>query len=191
MCLAIFKPANQVIPVDHLREGWISNPDGGGFAFVRKGKVVVRKGFMQLKEFLAAYETVSKKNPDSPMLVHFRIRSMGGKGEENTHPFEFNNTALIHNGTLSGTGAQPNNGKSDTCLFVEKYKDLLTYDNLNKHKKEFDDAIGYNKMALLFGDGRHLILNEQGGYWRNDIWYSNLSYVPSRHLGTPLHDFLD
>jgi predicted glutamine amidotransferase len=176
MCLAIFKRAEAVIPAESLRNGWIGNPDGGGFAYAHKGKIRIVNGLMTLKEFNKAYSEAAKKHPAAPFLVHFRIRSMGDKNEANTHPFLLNNAALIHNGTIDGTGAVYQTGDSDTKLFVAKYKDILTVANIKKYRSDFDAALNYNKVAVLDGNGEFAIINENIGNWQNGVWYSNYTF---------------
>jgi glutamine amidotransferase len=176
MCLAIFKPAKCVISEESLRNGWQGNSDGAGFAFVRNNKVQLSKGFMTVKEFLEGYNAAIKANRKSPFVVHFRIRSQGDKSVGNTHPFPIKGGVLIHNGNLEGTGSEYGKGKSDTALFAEKFADRLDYATVNAHKKEFSDAVGYNKIVLLYDDMKHVILNESYGHWDNDVWYSNRSY---------------
>lgn len=182
MCLAILKPAGAVIPDDALREGWISNPDGGGYGYVNdEGNIVTRKGFFKLREFVQAYKEDAEKFPGSPFLVHFRIATMGTKGPENTHPFALENAIMIHNGTLSGTDAKYNEGKSDTALFAEKFSKDLTFDFVYANKTQLDSSLDYNKVAILYKDKRWLIINERSGVWDGDVWYSNRSYVKSNY----------
>ncbi len=178
MCLAILKPAKASISDDILRAGWIANPDGAGYAYVYKKKMVINKGFTTLKDFLASYKDASAVFKTSPFLIHFRIRSMGDKDMANTHPFPImnNSAALIHNGTISGTGAKPSVGESDTALFVKRFGDDLDFDTITKNQKDWDDAVGYNKIAILYNDSRHAIINERSGFWNDDVWYSNQSY---------------
>lgn len=175
MCLAIVKPAAVDVPVANLREGWIHNPDGGGFAYIHKGKVKIEKGFKTLADFLTAYEAATKKHKKSPFLIHFRIKTHGDKSDANTHPFPIEGGALIHNGTISGTGAT-SDGKSDTCLFAEKISGKVTRDVLRDNLADWNSAIDYNKIAFLFDDGQYVILGEKNGNWTQDVWYSNFSY---------------
>lgn len=180
MCLAIVKPAGRVLSKDILTQGWISNPDGGGFAWHENGKICHVKGLMLLKTFIKEYEEAQAAHKNSNFLVHFRIRSMGDRTSNNTHPHILKSgAALIHNGTIDGTEAQYDKGKSDTVFFAEKYGDKLTYDNVIKYKTGLEGAIGsWNKLAFLYPDGKYLILNEKQGIWDNDIWYSNHSFKP-------------
>ena len=180
MCLAIVKNPTARVPVEHLKAGWIANPDGGGFAYPDNGKIKVVNGLMTLKDFHAAFDTAIKAHPDAPFLIHFRIRSMGDKSPENTHPYENNKQALIHNGTIDGTGAVYNTGDSDTKLFVGRYKDSLTVANVRKHKVDFDKAMSFNKVAILDGAGASVIINETAGNWVNGVWYSNHTYIPRK-----------
>lgn len=181
MCMAIFKPAKVAVKEEYLRNSWIANPDGGGFAYVKGGKVVVEKGFKVLKEFLAAYDKAYSKNKNSPFLIHFRIRSTGGREAENTHPFAFKHGALIHNGTLQGTGASWDKGPSDTELFVRKFGDQMTYENVTKLKTQIEDAVyGYNKIAILYPSKEAIIINEIRGFWEEGVWFSTQAFKSYR-----------
>lgn len=178
MCLAIFKPPGKDVSDDHLKRGWKHNPGGAGFAYVKGKKVHVEKGFMKLTDFLAAYEAASKKNKKSPFLIHFRIPSMGDNTAVNTHPFTFEHGALIHNGTIYGTGAAHGTGPSDTCKFVERFGSKLTFNNVKEHNKDIGEALGYNRIAILYHSGDHQILNEEDGIWVNGAWFSNKHFLP-------------
>lgn len=179
MCLAILKPGNASVPEEHLRQGWIHNSDGAGFAYIKKGKVQIKKGFSYLKDFLDAYEETVKKFPKSPMLIHFRIRSQGDRTPENTHPFRINGGALCHNGTINGTNTVFNSGPSDTRVFAEKLDGKVDKKVLADHKADWDKALDWNKVAFLFDDGSFHIINEHMGHWRDGVWYSNNGYERS------------
>lgn len=178
MCIAIVKPAGAELAESTLRHCWQGNSDGGGFAFNRDGQVVIRKGYMKLQDFLAAYNEEAGKNPDSNFLVHFRIRTHGWKNEDNTHPFPIAGGALIHNGSLTGTGAEHGKGASDTALFAQKFGRYLTYDRVMDHKEEWEKAIGYNKIALLYDDGRYIKLNDKLWIESEGVSYSHGGYKP-------------
>lgn len=178
MCLAIFKPANVILPEESIRNGWIANSDGGGYAYINKKKVVMRKGIMTLKEFGEAYAADSKQYKKSPFAVHFRIRSMGDKDPLNTHPFAIADGALIHNGTIDGTGAQHGVGVSDTAKFCEMFGDKLTFDWVQENKADLEAAVSWNKLVMLYSTGKFHIINEKQGLWHGDVWYSNHSFKP-------------
>lgn len=196
MCLAIYKPAGKNIPEDVLRMGWNRNSDGGGFAYYHDGDIYVQKGFDKWADFYEAYEDAAEKFPDSKFLIHFRIRSLGAKDADNTHPHEFEHGVAIHNGTLSGTGAFGATGQSDTVLFLKKFGERLTRERVVGHKAEFDDAVQGSKFVLLYKDGEHVILNERYGTWRDGVWYSNQYSIPpdtgtayrSLHEAYGIHD---
>lgn len=178
MCLAIVLPAGKDVPREHLVKAWTSNPDGGGFAVAHKGKVIIRKGFMKMQEFLTEFEKARKKHKEKNFLLHFRIRSQGDRLPENTHPYEYEHGVVIHNGTISGTGAVYGTGKSDTELFIERFGKDLDFETVRMHNKELSEALDYNKLAFLFPDGKFLILNEGKGVWDEGIWYSHGGYKP-------------
>lgn len=173
MCLAIVKKPEGVVPDLRLSNGWNNNRDGAGFAYVRSGKVVISKGYMVRDEFMAAYKKAAEENPASTFLIHFRIKTAGSTTVDNTHPFPVPTGALIHNGHFF----TPSNsaGPSDTNIFAEGIGKLLKSKTewfLSKDKVEKLIGRG-SKVALLFDDGDHLILNESAGAWDDSVWYSN------------------
>ena len=176
MCIAIVIPKGATVNKDYLHNGWCGNSDGGGFAYVRNGKVKIVKSLMKWKTWEDAYYTAREANPDSPFLVHFRIRSAGSNTADNTHPYPLKTGAVIHNGTLTGSGADWYRGPSDTAKFVEKFGEHLTYDNVLSKKLAMEAAIGYNKLAFLFNNGKFVIVNEEAGHWDAGVWYSNGSF---------------
>ena len=176
MCIAIVIPEGATVNKDYLHNGWCGNSDGGGFAYVRNGKVKIVNSLMKWKTWEDAYYTAREANPDSPFLVHFRIRSAGSNTADNTHPYPLKTGAVIHNGTLTGSGADWYRGPSDTAKFVEKFGEHLTYDNVLSKKLAMEAAIGYNKLAFLFNNGKFVIVNEDAGHWDAGVWYSNGSF---------------
>jgi hypothetical protein len=64
----------------------------------------------------------------------------------------------------------------------------LGYENVQKYKKSWDDVLGYNKVAILYGDGRHQIINESGGHWLDGVWFSNYSHRDRATGLNPLYD---
>lgn len=184
MCLAIYRPPGKSVPEPHLHQGWQHNSDGAGFAYIEGSRVKFVKGLMTYKEFLAAYSDYASRFPNSPFLIHFRIRSTGARDEGNTHPFPFKHGVAIHNGTIDGTGAVYGTGNSDTSIFMEKYGDKLSHKLVSEHKKDIENALGAgNKLVLLYNNGKHIILNERMGHTKDDVWYSNATYVPRQMNG--------
>lgn len=181
MCIAIVSKPGIIIPENKLHNCWVTNPEGGGYAFVSDNSIKIRKGFMKWKLFYKSYKQDAQAAKTSPFLIHFRIRTHGSKDENNTHPFQIENGALIHNGCIHGTGANNVDGKSDTCLFAEKFSSKLEYNVIKNHVKEIEDALGtYNKIGLLYNDGNYLILNESSGMWDEEVWYSNRTYTQKK-----------
>ncbi len=171
MCLAIMQPKGKLTPTENLRRGFTSNPDGAGFAYVdpATGKVKVVKGLMTYKEFIDEFNKHSKHHETSAFIIHFRIGTSGTKDKDNTHPFNIKGGALIHNGVMFSTyGA-----RSDTRVLAETYANRFTYDNVEKNKAAVEKALGYNKFAMIYDDGRTQIINEKEGDWVDGIWYSN------------------
>lgn len=179
MCIAILQKPGARVPGPALWEGWKRNSDGGGFAFVdpETKKVTIRRGFMAYNDFIKAYDEAVEAYPDSPFLIHMRVRTSGHVNGNNTHPFPVKGGAMIHNGTFfSPSGKYEGNAddrKSDTRVFAEHLFNILTYEDVVAAEAGILKAVGgYNKLAFLYDDGRYAILNEIAGWWDRDVWYS-------------------
>lgn len=173
MCIAIVAQKNAVVSDEELAEGWLRNSHGAGFAFVKKGKVVIKKGFMEFAPFLKAYKSAAKKySGSSSFLIHMRIRTSGTTDESNTHPFPIKDGAMIHNGILFSPYSDPQN-RSDTRIVAESLFEKLTQDYVTLARDKLEDILGNNKFAMLYNNGEYVILNEDDGHWENGIWFSN------------------
>lgn len=179
MCVALLTKPGKVITNDALYNGWQTNPDGGGFAYVKDDKVVIEKGFMKYNEFQKAYATATDKYAaESPFLVHMRIRTSGATNANNCHPFPIRDGALIHNGimfTPTGKRAGPvDDRKSDTRVFAESLYNILNLEHIQKKSLAIQNAIGRgNKICFLYDDKSYYILGEEMGDWIDGIWHSN------------------
>lgn len=182
MCIAIVAPAGKVVRPEHLREAHNSNNDGSGYAYVDKdsNKVVIKKGYFTAEAFTEAYQRTLEEGhgETSPMLLHFRIATMGKVERDNCHPFAIDNGALIHNGILFYGVDRSGKDRSDTRIFAEYVGKSFTYDRVNRNMKFLKNLARSNKIALLFDDRKYAIINEDLGLWDDGIWYSNRSYVP-------------
>lgn len=191
MCLLIAKKSGEIIPAEHLRNGYRANPDGAGLAYIRKGRVTVEKGFFTVASFMRAWEAVPAS---SPALVHFRWATHGGLTAGNCHPFRLpGGVAVAHNGVIPGMGSPE---KSDTLAFCESVlAPALSEDRDAVHRPDWlaslAPAIGSSKLAFLSPDGTLALVNEQLGRWIGGVWYSNDSYrdpLPARWWEAPAGD---
>lgn len=178
MCIAILVKPEGDLTVDQMDKCWSSNSHGAGFAYLHKGKVHISKGFMELSALKQAWTAARKKFRKSPFLLHFRIQSQGSMGPESTHPFAIANGAMIHNGTLTGTGSVYGNGPTDSELLAKHFSEDFTEEFLAANIKELGDAIGYSKLVFLLNGGKYFIANERLGTWANGntVWFSNSSF---------------
>ena len=198
MCVAIYKPANCSIRTAHFLESFRCNPHGAGFSLaLGGGKMLTRKGFFKVEDFLAAWD--EQETHATPALIHFRVATHGSQKEENCHPFAFvakdgQEMSAIHNGVLGEFGRRSRaslDDKSDTRLFVEKVlapvalQDADLFFHVPAAKTFLELGIGqWNKVAILRADGAVQILNESQGEWVQEdggkVWYSNNSYKTSK-----------
>lgn len=110
MCI-IYACATALPPEEELKAGAWRNDHGAGVAWVDKKTARVHwiKG---LKDEKAVLEAINKAKAEPPLMIHFRIASVGGKLESLTHPFPVDKSVplwlegsasevLMHNGHLS------------------------------------------------------------------------------------------
>ena len=154
-----------------------NNPDGAGYAYVDDFGVVQMvkaASYEEIKEQMSAdldnfYERTS-------FLIHFRIATHGSVCGANSHPFRLSHGGvMIHNGILSIKGLPK--GVSDSKYFANNVLSKLPQNwYRTPHWTDYmEQCIGtHNKIVCLYPDGFR-ILNEQGGIWKEGIWYSNLS----------------
>lgn len=200
MCIAIAKPIGVDIPSDEiLTNCFNNNPDGAGFAFNHNNEVVIRKGYMKLKDFLDAFHKYDEKFgfKNRGVLIHTRITTHGGTNPQMCHPFPINSDegalkkieyvspyAVIHNGIISLTSSEATKKKdmSDTAIFVQKYLTKIAKNKNwfnNKANMELVYELIDSKMAVLNGKGKIVMTN--GFTEDNGIFYSNSSYKENRY----------
>ncbi len=178
MCLAIYQPIGKEVPEKHLKNGFENHGDGCGIAWAEGGKLHVKKGVgMKFEEFYEIYKSVKQY----PCLIHFRKSTSGKIDEANCHPFIFNEgkLAAIHNGVLN---IKCNDKDfSDTYHFVTLVLDPI----IRKYHIPVNDgslnylictSIGTDKLAVMDGNGKTYIFNEEKGTWDEGVWYSNTSF---------------
>lgn len=195
MCIAVCKPIGVEMPSENiLRNMFLNNGDGGGFAFNYGGAVKIKKGFMDIESFISAIKECDKKYnfKDKGVLIHTRIATHGGTSPAMCHPFpivddegalkkiEYSSPyAVIHNGIISLTSAEATQKKSlsDTAVFVEKYlTKIATNKNWLKNiaNIELIESLIDSKMAVLDATGN--IVKTSGFTEDNGVFYSNSSY---------------
>lgn len=210
MCIAIYSPKGNDVPCEeYLRNSFLYNPDGAGFAYnTNKNNVKIEKGFMTFNDFYKAFKKADSKYnfKNRGVLIHFRITTHGGTNEECCHPFPLVSDvrimkktrvscdyAVIHNGIIHLTD-QDTFGRekvSDTMAFIEKYlSKIATNKKWFKNKTNFEliyDLID-SKMAVLNGYGE--IMSTAGFVKDADgNYYSNTSYKEARVRYTKCYDW--
>ena len=177
MCLLIAKPYGaRIKDIDDLcASASDTHPDGFGYAFVgKKGNIVTYRGMIESDKQSKMIESIG----DAPAIIHWRFSTGGTKTVDNCHPFVLpDKTVFAHNGILP---YQTTATKSDTRLVAECAIDLTDLRRL------VDMHIGTgNKVAFLRPKADSpVILGEEFGTWRRDVWYSNLSHEWSMFNGS-------
>lgn len=83
MCI-IAVAIERKLTYEEIENCFFNNPDGAGVAWSSGGKNHLRKGFMDVEEFIEFY---ARKVNALPHVVHFRKATSGGVSPEMTHPF--------------------------------------------------------------------------------------------------------
>jgi len=181
MCIAIYKPADKEITKETLETCFRANGDGCGFAYINTTftgdrKIKIKKS-LDFDTFYRQYSRALEVDPESPFLIHFRIKTHGPVNKANCHPFKIDNDhAFIHNGVISGVGFDVE--KSDTRLFNDKVLRKLNEGWMDREEIKLlvEQMIAHSKLVVLNLDGDIQIYNEDKGNWKDGIWFSNYSY---------------
>lgn len=186
MCLAICAPVGVQLSRERLSNGWDSNSDGGGYAFIDQyGGIMVRR-FMSWVDFIEGYQADHAANTKSPFIVHQRFATHGTKDLNNVHPFWLDDeTVVMHNGVLDVNLTDVE--RSDTKTFVEDYLARLPkrwFDDPNMVDMVEDFTRG-SKLIILTVDPlakqEVYIINENAGHWDKGAWWSNYSYRETKY----------
>ena len=189
MCLALIHTKKaKPMEASTVEAAWENNwGDSGGVAYIKDGSIAIRHA-LKLPRMHNIYQAAfDERDPDSPILVHFRLATHGAKDKTNAHPFTVarGRGALIHNGVISGLKMRAQ--ESDTAALARSLSDMLPSTLVGKKaRKRLAKLIGGgNKLVMLTDDGRFSIVNEKAGHWKDGTWYSNDSYdrCPYSRLG--------
>jgi len=178
MCVIVYQPSGCELSGNKFNQCWKHNNDGGGYSYIRHGKIKLKRGFFDRKDMLTSYREDRTENDDSPFLLHFRIATQGELSTANTHPFMVrDDLVMAHNGHIMG---QHHKTKSDTHMFVlnvlrelpKKFEDDAAIIEL------LDGYIGTDKMVFMRADGGVMIMNQSWGKAdkASGCWFSNDSY---------------
>ena len=199
MCLIIASRVGNLPSAGDLVRGFEANPDCWGVMSAQDGLLYIDKGY-DMADMLDAVQKVCAVG--YPYVIHFRYATHGSVSEANCHPVEvlaeFETDAngaegglpevwMAHNGILPVATV---GDESDTVAFSHILRAAILSDpewflageTLPTGSKEFQfitdvgEWIGkHNKLALLTSDGDLMLVNEDTGFWKDSIWYSNNS----------------
>lgn len=178
MCVIIYAPDGS-IPSSELVEGLLANPDGWGYMFAQRRKIIIRKGLWP-EDFWKSWKR-DQATDTGPLVWHARIGTHGRRNVNNCHPFlltAHHGLALAHNGVISGMPTHKQH--SDTSQFVRRILDRLPVGFLSDPaiRELIRCAIGCSKLVFLDTQGTVDIIGEEKGFWSKGRWYSNTSCFP-------------
>lgn len=173
MCMAIYQSVNRQLTKDQCIKFSKWNNDGFGFAYVDKDKLIVKKT-TSFDQFYIQYTiAVNQYGNKSPFLIHFRLGTSGLNNEDNCHPFYVDkNICFIHNGIFREFSHDLS--LSDTNIFNKTVLFPIKDTIFTKKTIPIND---YNKLVFLNNKKQHVIINEDLGLWKNNIWYSNKYFL--------------
>lgn len=191
MCVIAFSKKGVDAPTEQqIREMFMANPDGAGYAYEEGKKVKYKKGFMTVDALLKELEPLSQwKNKN--LAIHFRIGTAGENDEHTCHPFpittnygemrktEGEGPVLFHNGVIAQGGMIDENS-SDTQDFVVAFAPMLKKYNKSKARdKWMEKVVSGNRMLIMYGKDRYKLYGE----WKQDgeLLVSNLNYKVQKY----------
>lgn len=188
MCVIAFSEKGKDIPTEEqIRKMWRANPDGAGYAYINnRGKVIYKKGFMQLDDLLDDLKD-REKFKGTNFAIHFRIGTSGKNDERTCHPFPVSNNfgdlikttgeedaVLFHNGVI-GDGGLVNKLSSDTQDFVVAFAPMLKKYNQSKARDKYlSELTKGNRLLVMYKNNKVKMY----GDWKKDgdLYVSNDHY---------------
>lgn len=180
MCLLIVGSSDtirsQLLDTKGLLEDiYTANSDGLGLMFAVDSHITSHKYLPRSAAQAAKFLNRVMPRDDTPIALHWRMKTHGLIDMENCHPYEINAHAmLMHNGILH-TGNKKDPKRSDTWHFARDYLSTMDADQL--HNEQFrtllGEFIGNNRFAILTSDGRMSVVNRDQGIEHEGVWYSN------------------
>ncbi len=192
MCVIAYVPVNTQRPTtDTLTHCWHANAHGAGFMYPFEGALIVKKGYMTLVDFLAAWDTLP---PNVPVIAHFRIRTHGLTSAALTHPFNVSPTvAIAHNGIFNiSLPKDLKEDASDTSYFAHAVLAELApgWHKNGAYKFLIEQYMGHgNKMVAMDNNGHVEIYCEDKGTWDEGVWFSNNSFRGYKPYVAPKTDY--
>lgn len=199
MCIIVVKDKYNSLPkTEYLENCFDNNPDGAGFMYTKRGKVIIDKGYMTYKSFIKQYNKLCRKFnnfENKALIMHFRIGTAGTNSAKNTHPYPITDSisqlhktyiktdlGMAHNGIIHNYNPSAKEKKldiNDTQNFIIKYVYSLYSHYKDFYKNEYilaglDDITG-SKLAFL---DKNDIISLVGEFEEdeNGIKYSNDTY---------------
>ena len=213
MCVICIKPKGVEMPNETWIENmWYNNNDGAGFMWADGKRVHIKKGYMDLSDFLDALDDLGdkKKLKELPIVMHFRIGTAGGNIPANTHPFPITDSipvlqklactttiGVVHNGIIPINPRQTN--ISDTMEYIAStLAPLSRYDNEFYRSKDLLQMIGNqttSKLAFMNAKGQIFTVGsfseDEGCLFSNTTYLSSYWYrrVPTHFYGSSPYDY--
>lgn len=189
MCVIINKPAGILIPETDILSAYDINSDGFGMVYydTREKKLIQNKVMPKTgTELVKLFKNTEGFNT----LYHFRYRTVGGKTEDQCHPFQILNKEehgkdlfFAHNGTIKNVDIEGD--ESDTMAFNRLYlKPILSQNPDVLFNQGFQDLLRAcmgkdSKLSFIHDEGTFTVVNKEAGSERNSCWVSNThSFIP-------------
>lgn len=191
MCIIVSKPKGIDVPeMNVLKNCFVNNSDGCGFAYNHNGKVIIKKGFMEFEDFKQELKKVGNLK-EKGIVFHFRITTHGFSIKANTHPFPIDNKlkqlqalristdlAMAHNGIISSVNVSYKGNKSDTMAFIAEQ---VAY--MKEIDSEFYKNVGFQNLMLSLSHSKLSFIDKEGDIYNlgdfiedDGVFYSNTSY---------------
>lgn len=181
MCLLIINQTNKISKTQ-LKNAWENNSHGCGMSYKYDNEVIIQK-YESFEMFYPDY-VEAREDVSTPILLHFRIASSGGRGFDNVHPFYVreNKLSMGHNGTIRTLGDDTMSDSRHLAQILSTFKGntvkMLEHSGISQMIKA---VIGSSKLAFIDAQGGYKIINEHLGHWTaNGDWMSNDSYKAVR-----------
>jgi hypothetical protein len=171
-----------------------ANKDGIGIAYIKDGNVHWKKGITEEQAFLIS------ESVNTPLIMHFRISTVGGNSKHLTHPFPLNSSASLALEGKTNQGVLFHNGHWHD--WRDKLWGIVTK-GLRMPKGHWSDSRAIAWLVGLYGRQILSLIDNQkvalltpksaemyGSGWeeKNGMHFSNLSFETTCMTRTTYYD---
>lgn len=185
MCLLLLhkkeeKKKTKLLTFKEFQSAWLSNPHWFWMAVVNDWQFNIYKS----RTLYEAWDLYKRATENFELIVaHFRMWTSWGYSLDLIHPFNLNkDTYLFHNWVMQIEELTPFDSDTSSLskiIFEWKYNNKQIF---NYVPRLLEAIWTWDKFIIINNKWHYKIVNEKGGSWIDNSWFSNSSYKSYKYI---------